>query len=114
MKDAPKTIAFAALAVILCIIAAVTSPKKNVDALFVDLGTEFYPDFTDPLIATSLEVIGADKDTGILLPFKVELKDGRWSIPSANNYPADAKDKVAKLAANLVGIKRDELRSNLP
>ncbi|MCH2205017.1 MAG: DUF4340 domain-containing protein [Lentisphaerales bacterium] len=114
MKDAPKTIVFGALAVILCIIAAVTSPQKNVDALFVDLGTEFYPDFTDPLKATSLEVVGADKDTGILLPFKVELKDGRWSIPSASNYPADAKDKVAKLAANLVGITRDELRSDLP
>ena len=114
MKDAPKTVIFAALAVILCIIAAITSPKENVDALFVDLGTEFYPDFKDPLAAASLEVIGADKDTGILIPFKVELKDGRWTIPSASNYPADAKDKVAKLAANLVGIKRDELRSNLP
>lgn len=114
MKDAPKTVLFAAVAILLCIIAAVTSPKEDVDALFADLGTEFYPDFKDPLAAASLEVIGADKDTGMLLPFKVELKDGRWTIPSASNYPADAKDKVAKLAANFVGITRDELRSDLP
>jgi hypothetical protein len=114
MKETPKTIIFAIAALLLCIIAAVTSPKKNIDALFVDLGSEFYPKFSDPLAATTLEVVGTDKQTGILLPFKVALKNGQWSIPSHNDYPADAKDKVAKLAANFVGITRDELRSELP
>ena len=114
MKDTPKTLIFATVAVLFCIIAIITAPKNDVDALFVDLGSEFYPNFKDPLSAASLEVIGTDKTTGILLPFKVELKNGRWTIPSHNNYPADAKDKVAKLAANFVGITRDELRSELP
>ena len=91
MNYTPKTIGFVCLAAVLCAIAVFTAPKNVSDELFSDLGTEFYPDFTDPLKATTLEVIGMDEKQGKMIPFKVALKDGRWVIPSYSNYPTDVK-----------------------
>ena len=42
----------------------------------------FYAEFTDPAVAASLEVIDYDEDSGTASPFKVQVKDGVWSIPS--------------------------------
>ena len=114
MNYTPKTIGFVCLAAVLCVIAVFTAPKNVSDELFSDLGTEFYPDFTDPLKATTLEVIGMDEKQGKMIPFKVALKDGRWVIPSYSNYPTDVKDKMEHTAVKLLNLKRDELRSSIP
>ena len=114
MNNDPKTIAFVLVAVALCAAAVFTSPKNVSDEMFSDQGTEFYPEFTDPLKATTLEVIGMDEKQGKMIPFKVALKDGRWVIPSYSNYPTDVKDKMEHTAVKLLKLKRDELRSSIP
>ena len=114
MKNTPKTIGFVVMALILCAIAVFTAPQDVTDEVFSEQGTEFFPDFTDPLKAASLEVIGMDPKLGKMIPFKVELKDGRWVIPSYSNYPTDVKDKMEHTAVKLMGLKRDQLRSSLP
>jgi hypothetical protein len=75
-------------------------------------GTPFFPAFTDFTQATSLEVWEFDAEKGEAAPFKVELQSGVWRIPSKENYPADAKDKLGKTAAALMRLTRDSLRSS--
>ena len=74
---------------------------------FGRVGEEFYSDFVDPTLATSLEVFVFDADAVKPKEFRVErLDNGRWVIPSHHNYPADAEEQLAKTASSVIGIKR--------
>ncbi|HOP07529.1 MAG TPA: DUF4340 domain-containing protein [candidate division Zixibacteria bacterium] len=112
MDHTKKTLIYAAVAIVLALLAWAFSEKRLTPELFQDQGEEFYPDFTDPNAATTLEVIEYDNETATAQPFKVTFENGRWTIPSHHDYPADGKDRLAKTAAGLIGIKRDEFRSD--
>jgi len=74
---------------------------------FGRVGEEFYADFIDPTLATSLEVFVFDADAVKPKEFRIErLANGRWVIPSHHNYPADAEEQLAKTASSVIGIKR--------
>jgi hypothetical protein len=74
---------------------------------FGRVGEEFYTDFVDPTLATSLEVFAFDPDTVKPKEFRVErLDNGRWVIPSHHNYPADAEEQLARTASSVIGITR--------
>ena len=109
-----KTIILIIIAAILGFLSLQKPGSSSDDVLFSDLGEEFYPKFLDPLEVTSLEVFEYNQDLAAVSPFKVQLKDGQWTIPSHNNYPVDAKEKMEKLATSLIGIKKDEVRSDKP
>ena len=70
-----------------------------------------YPDFKDPQKVASLEVVKFDEARGEVHPFTVaQIKHAgkgpvRWSIPSHDDYPADAKDQVATAATALMGLR---------
>ena len=74
-----------------------------------EIGEGFFPLFTDPNEATSLQVATFDKDASKTSTFSIENKDGKWRIPSHNNYPADGKDRLKSTAASVIGIKRGTL-----
>ena len=103
------TVIYVATAVALALLAFLFAPKRITPEAFMDQGEEFYPDFTDPNAATTLEVIDFDQETGAAIPFKVTFENGRWTIPSHNDYPADGKEQLAKTAAGVMGIKKEEL-----
>ncbi|MCA9295926.1 MAG: DUF4340 domain-containing protein [Phycisphaerales bacterium] len=100
------------LAVVLAGVTWITRPKTPVLAQFSDQGQAFYPAFTDPLAATALEVIDFDPDTASTQIFKVEQRNGVWSIPSHYDYPADAEDQLARTAASLVDLHKDIFQSD--
>jgi hypothetical protein len=107
-----KTIAFVVVAVALTGAAFVSIPDLNPkDAEFTDKGKPFFPDFKDPNACTSLEVIDFDPATATVKPFKVQLKDGKWTIPSHYDYPADGKDRLVKTATGVVDLNKDTYRS---
>lgn len=112
MSETRKTIMFGGVALVLVLLAWVTAPRPVTPDQFTDQGEAFYPEFTDPTTATSLEVIDYDADTGTPIPFKVVNENGRWSIPSHHGYPADGADRLAETAASLIGITRDDFRTN--
>lgn len=112
MDEKRKTIFFGGAAIVLLLLALITSPRSVTPEAFLDQGEAFFPEFTDPNQATSLEVIDYDEETGEALPFKVLFKDGKWSIPSHHDYPADGKDRLAKTAAGVIDIKKDDFRTN--
>ncbi|RMF90994.1 MAG: DUF4340 domain-containing protein [Planctomycetota bacterium] len=64
-----------------------------------------FPKFERALDAVELEIIEFDPETAAIIPFKVAQVDGKWSIPSHENYPADAKDHLAAAATSLIGLK---------
>lgn len=114
MNEMKKTMMFAGAALVLAFLAIVTSPGKKTPAAFVDQGEQFFPEFSDPNTATSLEVVKFNEETGEAIPFKVVFSGGKWTIPSHYDYPADGKERLAKTAAGVIGIRKDDFRSDNP
>jgi hypothetical protein len=111
LTELKKTMTFGGVAAALALLALVTAPRRITPKDFVEAGEAFFPEFKDPTVATSLEVVSFDEATASAVPFKVELKDGKWSIPSHYDYPADGKERLAKTAASVIDIKKDDVRS---
>ena len=112
MKETKRTLTFVGVAVVLAILAIIAAPGHYTPEAFLDQGEPFFPDFTDPNEATTLEVIDYDEATGSAIPFKVTFQDGIWVIPSHHDYPADAQDRLAETAAGVIGIKKDDFRTD--
>ncbi|VAX39995.1 hypothetical protein MNBD_PLANCTO02-1229, partial [hydrothermal vent metagenome] len=79
-------------------------------------GVLFYPDFNNPNSAISLEVVAFNSnkeglETRIKM-FVIKQENGVWVIPPYN-FPAEAKVRLAKTAASMIGIKRGALVSRL-
>ena len=112
MSERRKTATFGGVAVILLLIAVLTAPQRATPDDFLDRGETFFPEFTDPNVATTLEVIEFDGATATARPFQVTFRNGRWTIPSHHDYAADGEDRLAETAAGLIGIVKDDYRSN--
>ena len=113
MSEFQKTMSLTGLAILLVLSALLTAPTRITPDSFLDQGEPFFPEFTDPNTATTLEVVEYDEETGAARPFKVTFQDGRWTIPSHHNYPADGQDRLARTAAGVMEIKKDDYRSNI-
>jgi len=112
MTETRKTLYYAGAALLLAGLAFATAPRQKMPQAFFDQGQQFFPDFTDPNAAKSLEVVDWDEATGQAVPFKVTFQNGRWTIPSHHGYPADGKDRLAKTAAGLIGLTKDDFRTD--
>jgi len=113
MKELHKTLIFIAVALVLTGAAAFRMPgSTRTDVAFNDQGKPFFPDFKDPMACTNLEVVDYDPATATASRFEVKLKDGKWVIPSHYDYPADAKDRLAKTAAGVMDLTKDTIRSD--
>ena len=112
MNENKKTVVFVGVAVFLAALALVFAPRRITPDAFLDQGEPFFPEFTDPNEAVTLEVIDFDQNTGTADPFKVTFAGGRWTIPSHHDYPADGKERLAKTAAGVIDIKKDDFRSD--
>ena len=114
MSETARTIVTAAVAVVLAGLAFATRPALPKAAVFEDQGRPFYPDFKDPTAAASLEVTDWDETAARARNFKVEFRDGKYVIPSKHNHPADAKGRLASTAAAMIGLRKDDVRSDTP
>ncbi|MBL8755414.1 MAG: DUF4340 domain-containing protein [Planctomycetes bacterium] len=107
MNQVAKTGIAVGAAVGLSLLALSMGPREVRLAEFDDQGQEFWPTFKDGASVTELEVVEFREATGEPYPFVVKRDDkGRWTIPSHGNYPADAKDRMGKAAAMLLGLKK--------
>ena len=112
MSEIQKTMSLAGIAVLLVLSALLTAPTRITPDTFLDQGEPFFPEFTDPNVATTLEVVEYNEETGSAQPFKVTFQNGRWTIPSHHDYPADGQYRLAQTAAGVIEIKKDDYRSN--
>lgn len=111
MTRMQTTAAYVAVAGLLTLAAYVTAPRRVVPVAERDRGQPFFPRFTDPNAATSLEVIEFDEQTFVARPFKVLNRDGKWTIPSHYDYPADAGDRLPLIAAAVISLKKGDVAS---
>ncbi len=110
MNESKKTIIFAGVALAIALLAFITTPRRVTPDAFLDKGELFFQDFTNPNDAITLEVIDYDAETGTAIPFKVTKNNGIWTITSHQEYPADGKDRLAKTAAGVIVVKKDDFR----
>ncbi len=113
MDENRKTLWFVLTAVVLLALAVIVSPERITPDAFIEQGQAFFPDFEDPNEATTLEVIDYNQETGEAVPFKVTFENGKWTIPSHYNYPADGAERLANTAAAMIQIKKDDYRSSI-
>lgn len=112
-REIRNTLAFVVVALVLTGAAFLRGPDRyGKPEDFRDQGQPFFPEFKDPTACTDLEVIEYDNSTASARQFKVMLKNGKWVIPSHHNYPADAKDRLAKTAAGVMDLTKDTVRSD--
>ncbi|MCY3554391.1 MAG: DUF4340 domain-containing protein [Gemmatimonadetes bacterium] len=109
MDETRKTLAFVAAAAVVTAAAFLAAPADPTPEAFSDRGEAFFPEFVDPNDAVSLEVIDFDEATGGINAFSVVFKGTRWRIPSHHNYPADDKDRLARTAAGLIEVRKDDV-----
>jgi hypothetical protein len=105
MNEMIKTASFLAVAVIVVLVAVLTGPSWHRPVTEDVRGSLLDPQFTDPGQATSLVIVVFDKDVGQARPFSVARIGNQWSIPSHQDYPADAEGQLGKAAASLLGLK---------
>jgi hypothetical protein len=117
MNENAKTVLFVFAAALVAVIAWAARPRlPGFDEVSDVINQPLFPEFNkkiqaDPLVASSLEVIQFDEQSGRVKPFKVaQIKDakgklGPFSIPSHENYPADAKDHLAEAATSLTDLR---------
>lgn len=89
-------------------------PQPVPQVAYEDTGQLMFSNFTDPQQAASLEVTGWDEASARVTNFKVELKDGKWVIPSHNDYPADGTERMGKAAASFIDVRKDIYRGDRP
>jgi len=109
MDESRKTLAFVATAILVTVLAFLTVPVDPTPEIFSDQGEKFFPDFDDPNAAASLEIIDFDDITGRINAFKVVFRGTTWRIPSHHNYPADDKDRLARTAAGIIDVRKDDV-----
>ena len=112
MIESVKTFLFLACAVAIGALAWTARPSDPGRGVVDDAGELFFADFTDPLLAASLEIIGFNETDATIQAFKVARHNGVWSIPSHENYPADAENRFANAAASMIGLLKGAGRSD--
>jgi len=112
MSENNKTLSFVGVAAALLLTAWLLRPSPASIETQDDIGQEFFPEFKDPLTASSLEVVEYDEPTGGLRPFKVSQINGVWSIPSHEGYPADAKNQLEQAATAVIGLEKLKMVSD--
>jgi hypothetical protein len=89
-------------------------PRELPELPDLETGQALFENFTDPTVAASLEVTSYDKESASVVRFAVEQKEGRWVIPSHNDYPADGTERMGKAAASFIGVKKDKQYGDRP
>ena len=103
MYETAKTLIFLALACALVAGAFFSRPVPPELKVEEMVGQPLFPQFTDPLAIKSLEIVKLNA-AGERNDFRITEVNGVWSIPSHDNYPADAKDQMGSVAEALTGL----------
>lgn len=110
MSENSKTGIVAALAVVSSLLAWVTTTRNystGPTGVETKVNQVIFDKFTDPLAASSLKILTYDKDAEKYAEFEVtkDRKSGVWTIPSNENYPADANRQMSEAANLFIGLK---------
>ena len=105
MSETSKTSIFIVLAIAATAVAVGTRPRPVTISEAEDIGKYMFPDFTDPTQAKSLEITRFDESLASLSEIKIREKDGIWTLPSHDGYPADAENRIRDAATPFIDLK---------
>jgi hypothetical protein len=118
MSDNVKTLIFAGIAVAVTIIAVVTYPRQARVAPKADEGKVLFADFTDPDQAsrivithvtgrarTGLAALSQGEESADVRVFELAREGQRWMLPSHDNYPVAAEQRIRQAATSLIGLE---------
>ncbi len=110
LSESLKTVLFVVLAGISSALAGwsyyANRPPQSKE--FELVGKAFFENFEDAKSAAFLE-ISALNDDGELQSFVLHKVKGIWRIPTHSDYPAEAAERLAKVATALIGLKREAI-----
>ena len=112
MSELNRTLSIGGLAVVIAVVALVSAPGRSAPDAFFDIGEPFFPDFTEPEAAATLEVVEFDEATAAAIPFQVTNQNGLWTIPSHHSYPADGSERLSNIAADIISIVKEDFRTD--
>jgi len=114
MTESTKTLSLIGAAVFLAVVAALTRPHISSGEAEGQKGQLLFPEWKDPVAAKSLAITSVDETTSKLDEFKVADVDGKWVVPSHDNYPANAEDKVVRAASSIIGLHVLDVKGDNP
>ncbi len=106
MNENTKTLIFVLAAVGILLVAWAVQPRLPEERPQEEVGQLLVPEF-DPRSTASLEIVKYDEKEARIETFEVthNKQKGGWSIPSHDNYPADAKEHLAEAAITFTNVK---------
>lgn len=107
-----KTGLFAVGAVALVGAASWIEPDSYKAEIYSDTGQTFFPKFTEVDMVKAIEVVDYDEVEAAARPLKVEFRKNRWLLTSHSDYPAEARDRLARTSAALLDLKKDQAVSD--
>lgn len=114
MNEGAKTGIYWVTAVVMLGVALLVSRSPESESpRQTQIGQPLFPSFTDPLAASILRIATFDEEQSKIAKFEVakDEQTGVWSLPSRNNYPADAAEQMQNAANALVGVKILDIQS---
>ncbi len=119
MNEWFKTLGFVASALVLLLLVALTgSPGDANSESFDDQGELFFEDLK-PEELRALEVTSYEEETATLRRFALSIEpdpeSGKdiWVIATEGGYPVDQDDKLRQIAADVLNLRKDAIRSDL-
>lgn len=107
MNELTKTFIFVIVAVAIGVTAFITRPRPDRSlSEYAEAREPFTKDVLPDQIK-GLEVSSYDKTRNEPDQFSVKLENGVWVIPSHNNYPADAQERLKKTAGAVLSLQKD-------
>lgn len=104
MSELGRTLLYLGVAVAVLLMAFVSRPRWVAEDIEARTGTTLNT-VGDPLSVAKLSIIKFDEPTSTVSDFEVAEVDGIWSIPSHQDYPADAKRQMADAATSVMNLK---------
>ncbi len=112
-SEVGKTALFVIAALALVAAASWIEPEAMSPEVLSDEGEPLFPEFGDIWAVKAIEVVAYDEAEAVARPLKVELRQGRWVLPSHNDYPAEAAGRLDKTAGALLGLRKDLVVSDM-
>lgn len=104
MNEITKTLALGAVAGVSALIALVSRPSTVTVRPESEVGKPLCADFKDPLAAKSLKIVQFDESVSEATELEVRETNGIWTLPSHENYPADAENRVRDATTPFVDL----------
>lgn len=105
MSETAKTSVFIVLALFTVTLAIFLRPQVAEMQASDMRGKILFPKFVGPSEVKTLEIIAPSRGLADLREFRLTEVGDFWTIPSHNNYPADAKERMAQVVESLVDLQ---------